>query len=90
MGVEVYQSKRKEEDGTDKAVKLASIGIGIAGVAQKSGNSDAMSRRLEELKGQQGAVAPDGGYDFAGADDKEFDTNFDRRASASRGNRMMR
>ena len=53
MAVEVYRSEKQKEDPLDKLVKLSSIGIGIAGLAQKAKSDDgetAMDRRLAELK----------------------------------------
>ena len=51
MPVDVARSNRKEEDPLDKLMKVTSLGIGIAGVAQKS-NNGAMDRRLQDLKSE--------------------------------------
>jgi len=56
MAVDVYNKKKEQEDPMERAFKVASIGLGIANLGSKSGESagqsEAMNRRLDQVKSE--------------------------------------
>lgn len=68
MAVDVVKSKREKEDPLERALKFASLGIGVAGLAQK-GSGAADSEAAEPPKSEMDdSVFSQGDYELGDAD----------------------